>query len=494
MLSVNRRVFIFWAIFGGAALIRLILSFGISAPDIGPCLKQQIRGIGVVDEDPSFTDAGQFLVVLVSDLTPIGIKSSGVSGSDRNDSSSATECAADILIKMKTKLYPRFHYGDTILFTGKLSVPFNFSSGTGREFDYKNYLAKDYIFYEMKSATVGLAASDRLRNENSGSLNMDNIFGRITDAVTSILFRLKGGFVSNLNSALGEPHSALAAGLVVGEKAALGKDLLNDFRTVGLIHIVVLSGFNITIVADALRRMLSRLPRVWGIVVGAIGIALFGILVGGGATVMRSCFMAGIALSANLIRRDYSVIRALVFAACLMLIQNPMILMYDPSFQLSFLATLGLILLASPIEKRLTFIPDKFGMRGIVAATCSTQIFVSPFILWMMGQLSIIGVVVNILVLPFIPVTMLAVFLTGASGFISMLACHVFGWGAHLLLGYELFMVEHFARLPFAAVYLPVFSGWWVVGFYGVFLAGFVAVKRKGGRRAKKKINAEKMI
>jgi competence protein ComEC len=376
---------------------------------------------------------------------------------------------------MKTKLYPRFHYGDTISFTGKLSVPFNFNGDTGRSFDYRNYLAKDDIFYEMKSAVVVLADS-----------NADW-------SVTSILFQLKRGFVNNLNSALGEPHSALAAGLVVGEKAALGKDLLNDFRTVGLIHIVVLSGFNITIVADALRRMLSRLPRVWGIVVGAVGIALFGILVGGGATVVRSCFMAGVALSANLFRRDYSVIRALAFAACLMLIQNPMILLHDASFQLSFLATLGLILLASPIEKRLTFIPDKFGMRGIVAATCSTQIFVSPFILWMMGQLSIIGVVVNILVLPFIPVTMLAVFLTGAGGFISPLVGQFFGWGAHLLLGYELFMVEHFARLPFAAVYLPAFSGWWVVGFYAVFLVGFVAVKRNGGRRVKK-INAEKLI
>jgi competence protein ComEC len=450
MLSVNRRVFIFWAIFGGAALIRLVLSFGISAPDIGPCLKQQIKGSGVVDEDPSFTDAGQVLVVLVSGLS---VQKASP------DESNGNECAADILIKMKTKLYPRFHYGDTISFTGKLSVPFNFNGDTGRSFDYRNYLAKDDIFYEMKSAAVVLADS----NANW--------------SITSILFQLKRGFVNNLNSALGEPHSALAAGLVVGEKAALGKDLLNDFRTVGLIHIVVLSGFNITIVADALRRMLSRLPRVWGIVVGAIGIALFGILVGGGATVVRSCFMAGIALSANLFRRDYSVIRALAFAACLMLIQNPMILLHDASFQLSFLATLGLILLASPIEKSLTFIPDKFGMRGIVAATCSTQIFVSPFILWMMGQLSIIGVVVNILVLPFIPVTMLAVFLTGAGGFISVFLCRVFGWGAHLLLGYELFMVEHFARLPFAAVYLPAFSGWWVVGFYAVFLVIFLLVK-----------------
>jgi hypothetical protein len=88
---------------------------------------------------------------------------------------------------------------------------------------------------------------------------------------------------------------------------------------------------------------------------------------------------------------------------------------------------------------------------------------------------------------------MLAVFLTGAGGFISPLVGQFFGWGAHLLLGYELFMVEYFARLPFAAVYLPAFSGWWVVGFYAVFLVGFVAVKRNGGRRVKK-INAEKLI
>jgi competence protein ComEC len=489
---MNRRVFIFWAIFGGAAIIRLIFSFNIQAPDIGNCLKQQIKGVGVITEDPSFTDTGQVLVVEAERLSASQALLGNVippTDSDVSPAHGNFECPSGILIRMKTKLYPRFLYGDTISFTGKLLVPMNFASGTGRPFDYRNYLAKDDIFYEMKSAVVAMIVSDSFNDNgtNGESRSLGNYFNRIEsianltgNAITSSLLKLKRGFVNNLNSALGEPHSALAAGLVVGEKAALGNDLLNDFRTVGLIHIVVLSGFNITIVADALRRLLSRLPRVWGIVVGGIGIALFGILVGGGATVVRSCFMAGIALSANMFRRDYNVIRALAFAACLMLIENPMILLHDPSFQLSFLATLGLILLASPIESKLSFIPEMFGLRGIIAATLSTQIFVSPFILYMMGQLSIIGVVVNILVLPFIPVTMLAVFLTGASGYISTLLCHVFGWGAHLLLAYELFMVEHFARLPFAAVYLPQFSGWWVLGFYGVFLAGFVAVKRWG--------------
>ncbi len=464
---MNRRVFIFWTIFGGAALIRLIFSFGIHPPDMGSCLKQQIRGTGTITQDPSFTDTGQILIVEAEKLSPQNISTSGTSPG--TSPASATECPSGMLVRMKTKLYPRFHYGETVSFSGKLLAPVNFASGSGRPFDYRNYLAKDDIFYEMKSSTVSLAEADK------------------GQSITSFLLKIKRAFVDNLNGALGEPHSALAAGLVVGEKAALGTDLLNDFRTVGLIHIVVLSGFNITIVAVAMRRLLSFLPRVWGIAIGALGIVLFGILVGGGATVVRSCFMSGIALSADLMRRDYSIIRSLSFAGLVMLIQNPMILLYDASFQLSFLATFGLIILAKPIEERLAFIPDAFGVRGIIAATVSTQIFVSPFILYIMGQLSIIGVAANMLVLPLVPITMLAVFLTGAAGFVSALASQVMGWGAHLLLSYELFIVEHFARLPFAAVYLPAFSGWWVAGFYAVFLIGFVLVKRRGRRTAVEK-------
>ncbi len=451
-------------------------------------------------------------------------------------------CPADFLLRMKTKLYPRFSYEDRVTFKGKLLQPVNFDSGSDRSFDYKGYLAKDDIYYEMKSAVVGLQKDSDVvipantvsfprRSFDSESLRLDeressveslapysaaldsrfrgndkqnnslqyneggndkqetsqqdnkqnasNLIENAVNSITSYLYQIKRQLVTVLEKTLGEPHAALAAGLVVGEKAALGKDLLNDFRIVGLIHIVVLSGYNITIVGDALRKLLSFLPRVWGITIGGMGISLFGILVGGGATVVRSCFMAGVALSADLIRRDYSVIRALVFAGLIMIIQNPLILLHDPSFQLSFLATLGLILLASPIEKRLGFIPEKFGLRGIVASTLATQIFVSPFILYMMGQISIIGMVVNILVLPFIPVTMLFVSLTGFLGMIYLPLGQIVAWGTYLLLSYELFMVGHFARLPFAAVHIPAFSGWWVVGFYLVFMISTILIRSK---------------
>ncbi|MES2314671.1 MAG: ComEC/Rec2 family competence protein [Patescibacteria group bacterium] len=435
----------------GGATVRIITSLSVPVPDMGNCVKHEVQGQGTITTDPSFAESGQVLVVDVKHISQKG--------------AAEKECSPDTTIRMKTKLYPRYHYGDEVIFSGKLSAPFNFKSDTGRAFDYKGYLAKDDIFYEIKSAQV--TGDTATTNATNGHTNTTNI----SQWITSTLYKIKRGFVNNLNLTLGEPHSALAAGLVVGEKSALGKDLLNDFRIVGLIHIVVLSGFNITIVADAMRRMLSRLPRVWGIVIGGIGMILFGVLVGGGATVVRSCFMASVSLIAQIIRRDYHVARALIFAGCLMLIQNPLILLHDPSFQLSFLATLGLILLATPMEKFFYFIPEKFGMRGIFAATFATQIFVSPFILYMMGQISVIGVVANILVLPLIPLTMLVVFLTGSIGLVSTAVSQIFGWCAHLLLTYELLIVESFARVPYASLTFPQFSGWWVVGFYVVFFS-----------------------
>lgn len=446
---MNRRVFLFWVILISCALARVILSHAV-APDIGSCLKSTVHGIGIVNEDPSRSEGGQVLIIRAEHLFM---------------ATSSDSCADDLLIRMKTKPYPRWAFGDAVSFSGKVSKPFNFKSDVGRTFDYVGYLAKDDVYYEIKSATV-----ERLEDTRHGSLA-----GR----VESLLFKTKRHFVTNIERTLGEPHAALAAGLVVGEKSALGKDLLNDFRMVGLIHIVVLSGFNITIVGDAMRRILSFLPRVWGIGVGGVGIILFGVMVGGGATVVRSCFMASIALSADLIRRDYNVTRALIFAGLLMVIQNPAILLHDPSFQLSFLATLGLILLASPIEKRLTFITERFGIRGIVASTIATQVFVSPYILYTMGTISIIGMVVNILVLPIIPVTMLFVFLTGATGFISLNVAQIFGWVSHMLLTYELHMVEWFAQTPFAAVTLPQFSGWWVAGFYVGFAFMYIFISYK---------------
>ncbi len=378
------------------------------------------------------------------------VKTESIIGNDINNDS------VNINIRVQTERYLDYEYGQKILLKGRLSAPFNFKSNGGRTFDYINFLLKDGIYFEMKKPSIEILESE------TGSI------------VSRNLFKVKQKFLRNIKRVLGEPHAALAGGLVVGEKSALGKDLLEDFRLVGLIHIIVLSGYNITIIADSIMKILSFLPRTLGIVTGGFGIVAFGILVGGGATVVRSCIMAVIALSGSLFRKDYNAGKALFVAGALMLIQNPLILLYDPSFQLSFLATMGLILLSSPIENKLKFITERLGMRSLIASTFATQIFVSPFILHMMGQLSLIGVIVNILVLPIIPLTMLFVALTGFAGFISNTLAYIPGYLSHFLLSYELMIVNLFAKVPFASINLPKFSFWLVVAFYASYFVASI--------------------
>ena len=136
-------------------------------------------------------------------------------------------------------------------------------------------------------------------------------------------------------------------------------DLLQLFRIVGLIHIVVLSGYNMTVVADGVARLFRFLSLRSRTVVGTVLIILFSLMVGGGATVIRAAIMTILALIARTLGRVADAGRLLFIAGIIMLLENPRILLGDPSFQLSFLATLGLIYLSPLVEKRLMWIPSE---------------------------------------------------------------------------------------------------------------------------------------
>jgi len=305
--------------------------------------------------------------------------------------------------KIITDLYSQYEYGDRVLMKGRLEKPKNFTNNvTGKEFDYVSYLWKDGIFYQMFYPEIKLVSKGE-----------GNIF-------KEKLFAFKRVFLSNISQVIPEPASSLLGGLVVGAKQSLGKELLDDFRTVGIVHIVVLSGYNVTIVAEALMRFFSFLPRVASMWVGASSIVLFAIMTGAGATIVRASIMALLVILARATGRTSEITRALFIAGFLMVLFNPKILIFDISFQLSFLATLGLILFPPLLEKYFHFMPTKFQLREFALATISTQIFVLPLLLYKMGQLSLVALPVNLLILIFVPLTMLFGFLTGMIGFLSI--------------------------------------------------------------------------
>jgi len=341
-------------------------------------------------------------------------------------------------------------------------LPKNFKNKNGAEFNYVSYLSKDnihFIIYKPKIEKIGSGAGNK---------------------IISSLYSLKNVFIENISRVVPEPNSSLLGGLIFGAKQSLGQTLLNDFREVGLIHIVVLSGYNITIIAAGIFFVTSFFgKRKLGFIISAISIALFAVMVGLGATVIRASIMALIAILARFLGRPADALRWLFIAGFLMILWNPLILFYDPSFQLSFMAALGLILFSPFIfsfiskHKFQKFIPEKFGLREIISATLAVQFFVLPLLIRMSGFVSIVSFIINPLILPLVPFAMALGALTGALGIISQIVSWPFGILSYFITQIIISTTEFGASLPFATFQIGALPLWiiflWYVGYFFLF-------------------------
>ena len=368
------------------------------------------------------------------------------------DSLKARPFSAKTKILLSADFEEEFKYGDTINFSGTLEKPQNFYTNTGKLFDYINYLRKDGILYLIKKSTIEIVSH--------GGGNF----------IKRGLFSFKDKFLDKINFAIQEPESLLMSGLILGEKSSFDESMRQAFVDTGTIHIVALSGYNVTIVAEWIMKIFSFLPRNISFSFGVLGILLFVVMAGGASTAVRAGVMATLALIARATRRDYDVARALVLAGVLMIFFNPFILAFDVSFQLSFIATVAVIFLAPKMEKYFLWVTERFGLRDIVCITFSAYLFVLPFILYKMGNLSIVALPANILILPFIPLTMIFGFLTGFAGFIWSLFSIPFGFVSYLFLHYELSIISFFSRLPFASFSIPNFPLLLTIIIYTYFI------------------------
>jgi len=327
--------------------------------------------------------------------------------------------------------YPEFRYGDELRVTGRLRRPANFQTERGQIFDYQNYLAKDDIYYEVERAEVTFVQSHR--------------------TFRGALYAFRARFITALNRALPEPAAALTGGMTIGAKD-LDAPTNELFRTVGLSHIVVLSGYNITVVAGAAFKLLGRWSLFWGQAAGGLLIILFVLATGASSTALRAGLMALIALGGRWLGRENDALRALVVAAILMLIANPRLLVFDLSFQLSFLATLGIILGPPRLEKFFRWLPERFGLRETALTTLSAQLGVYPWLVYKLGQFSLVALPVNLLVLPLVPAVMSFGFLAGLLGFLSNSLAWLIALPNQFLIGLMIIIARLGAAVPLASI------------------------------------------
>ncbi len=324
--------------------------------------------------------------------------------------------------------------GEDVAFTARLVKPENFLTEANRVFLYEQYLRQ-----------LGVYAIARI--DNSGCDGKDSRF--------AIFAFLRFHFMNAVHRVLPVQEASLLGGLLLGLRGSLSAELLEVFRITGLIHIIVLSGYNITLVAEAVRRVLSRTPPMFSFVCSLVTIILFVLLAGAQTAAVRAGSMASIALVARALHREYDGVRILVFVGALMVLYNPEQALYSTSFHMSFLATLGLLIFSPVFERYFVRLTDRFQVRSIVSATLATQLFLLPYLAYSIGEVSIIGLLANMVILPLVPLAMafgallilIAVILPPAALIVAPIA--------YFPLTLIIRSADMFASVPYASVPLP---------------------------------------
>jgi competence protein ComEC len=330
-------------------------------------------------------------------------------------------------------------YGDKVIVRGELETPENFMTSSGKEFNYERYLANQDIYYIIKDADV------EVLSQGHGS------------SIKSALFKFRQAFMKNIGRVISPPKSDLSDGLILGARGGFDQKTRDEFIATGTIHIIALSGYNVTIVAEGVMKIIGlALAGIVSIIIGIFVVILFVIMAGASATAVRAGIMAVILLFARMTGRTYDAGRGLVIAGLIMIAYDSRVIT-DISFQLSFIATAGVLFVTPKTIKWVKFLPMRFGFRELVATTIAATISVLPLLLYATGILSIVSLPANILILPLIPLTMFASFLVGVFGFISPVLSIPFAYIADLLLSYILSIIHFFASLPFASVTIKSF-------------------------------------
>lgn len=406
---------------------------------------------GVVVDFPDRRDSFTYLRVQTEEIRP-------------NHKRTKTDVHGLLLARIPPE--ESFHYGDRILLRGQLETP-----SENEAFSYRDYLARQGVYSIMDSTGVALLGT------GAGNPLMRGIFA-LKERALDTVYRLWP-----------DPEASLFAGILLGIETSIPQHVKEDFKVTGTSHVIAISGFNITIVAGLFANFFGRMlnPRR-GALAAVIGIAIYTTLVGADAAVVRAAIMGGLSLFARQVGRRQHGINTLAFTAALMSLHNPHT-PWDIGFQLSFAATLGLILYADPLSQAFV----KFASRHIpteraqrlagpvgeyILFTLAAQITTLPIMAYHFGSISLTAFLANPVILPVQPPIMT---LGGLALILGLFWLPLGKLAAPLAWPFVLFTiraVEVFGRFRRGVLNLGELSLLWVILFYALLLGLTLAGSR----------------
>lgn len=328
--------------------------------------------------------------------------------------------------------YPKFHYADTVLISGTLKK---------RVINNKNIVLAMYF-----------PKIEAVKNDQNSVLALTS---RIRQKITTLF-----------QKSLPQSASSLLLGITFGIKEDKTSDFFEKLQATGVLHVVAASGMNVTMVGGVLSSLFMLfLRRQVAIGFTIFGIFLYAILAGLEASIVRASIMGTLVFVAQILGRQYMASYALFLAGAAMLFFDPKLL-FDIGFQLSFLATLGLIY----IRPVLIFIPKKLFISEDLQTTIAAQIATLPILLSNFGTYSLVSILVNGLVLWTVPILMIIGGVGAVAGLIFEFAGNLILYTSLPFLFYFEQIVSYFATKG-SMVTIEVFPWQWSVGYYCLLLA-----------------------
>ena len=267
-------------------------------------------------------------------------------------------------------------------------------------------------------------------------------------STTSTIDSVRRKFAAGMQSVLPEPLASFGLGLLVGQRNTLPDALTQALLMVGLTHIISVSGYNLTILLEAAKRLMGNRSKV---VSTGIALALiFGFLAiaGTSASIVRAAVISILGLSAWYYGRTVKPLLLLLLAGAGTAYANPVYVWADISWYLSFLAFFGILVLGPVVTHKLYIDRQPALIPQILIESLCAEIMTIPFVLYIFGQFSFVSLLANMLVVALIPLAMLLSFVAGLAGMLVGNVAGWFAWPAQVLLTYMLDIVNLLSRIP----------------------------------------------
>jgi len=334
------------------------------------------------------------------------------------------------LVLLSVSLYPIYQYGDELLISCNLKSPEIFEG-----FAYDKYLAKEGIYSTCSFAKV------KIISRGNGD------WGR------ELLINIKGLAQKKIDTNLPEPHASIGSAMIFGARKSTPPDLTEALSKTGSSHIVAVSGMHIAIIGGVVAYILIFFGwrRQYLVFIISPLLLIYVVMIGSVASAVRSAIMGFILLVAISTGRLSIGINILLISAVVMTIFNPLLLRDDIGFQLSFSAILGIMKFSDFFTKLSKLIIRSEGISKILAVTLSATIATAPFTIWHFGRLSLVGVVVNILVVPVLPLITILILASIFFSFIFPTANYFF-WPAYFILEYMIEVIFFFSKIPYSYI------------------------------------------